>query len=146
MGYEVTLQKAEFRILPEQFEEAIEAVKGLLDQPEKMGGLTYTHKGVTQRWYSFVDSKMVEQAETITHAMRAFRWHPVQEYNGGDVVDLEFLGGKLGDDKVFFEALAPFVVEGSYVQMEGDDGEVWRWCFEDGQVIEKRARIQYIWE
>lgn len=61
----------------------------------------------------------------------------------GDLTDIHFIGEKLGDEKILFQALAPFVDKGSFIEMEGEDGDLWRWTFDGQQMIEQVARITW---
>jgi len=47
-------------------------------------------------------------------------------------------------EKDLFQALAPYVVGGSYVEWRGEDGERWRFVFSNGKMEEKRAKL--VWE
>lgn len=41
---------------------------------------------------------------------------------------------KMGNEREFIEALAPFAMHGSYMNWEGEDGDRWRWEVHDGQL------------
>lgn len=45
-----------------------------------------------------------------------------------------FEGEKLGDDESLWSCLAPFIIDGSYIECHGEDGDVWRWVFQDGKL------------
>src|SRR5690606_21320852 len=64
----------------------------------------------------------------VAYALDAWRWVPEREATG-DIVGLRFRGERLGDDRVLFEAIAPFVEPGSFIEMVGEDGAIWRWTF-----------------
>jgi hypothetical protein len=49
-----------------------------------------------------------------------------------NIIDLEFTGEKLGDDTKLFNCIAQFVEDDSYIEMVGEDGDVWRWVFKNG--------------
>ena len=63
----------------------------------------------------------------------------------GNVIDLDFAGDKLSyeEDKMF-QKIAPFVEDGSFIEMRGEDGAMWRWYFSDGQVREVQAKV--VWD
>ena len=46
-----------------------------------------------------------------------------------DIVGIQFYGEKLGDDQQFFDIIAPLVEPDSYIQMSGEDSDMWRWVF-----------------
>lgn len=45
-----------------------------------------------------------------------------------------FEGEKLGDDETLWSCLAPWIIDGSYIECHGEDGAVWRWVFQDGKL------------
>lgn len=47
----------------------------------------------------------------------------------------DFCGEKLGDDIDIFEILAPYIHKG-YIEMQGEDGDSWRWIFDGDKVNE----------
>lgn len=50
-----------------------------------------------------------------------------------NVVWLRFLGDNLLDDEVLFRALAPYIRDESYLDIDSSDRK-WRWSFQDGQL------------
>ncbi len=70
-------------------------------------------------------------ATTLEGFLEETRWLPVIGEDG-NITDLEFEGEKMGDEEQFFNAMAPHVKSGSYIEMHGDEGEGWRWVF-DGE-------------
>ena len=65
--------------------------------------------------------------------------------NDGNVTDLDFAGDKLAyDEDEMFEKIAPYVDDGSFIEMSGEDGAQWRWVFSGGKVREVKAKI--IWD
>ena len=81
--------------------------------------------------FRFVDDDFHERLSLKT-ILDAWRWSVTRSpaLAGGDIIAIEFEGEKLGDDDLLFETLAPFVEDGSCIEMEGEDGSVWRWVFE----------------
>jgi len=61
------------------------------------------------------------------------RWAFRRDRETGDVTDIYFLGDKLYDEDDWFFEIAKFVEEGSFIEMEGEDGYIWRWVFKDGK-------------
>jgi hypothetical protein len=75
--------------------------------------------------------------------MEELRW-PIEYDTEGNIVDVEFNGEKYWDDEVIFEAIAPFVKDGSYIQMQGEDGERWRWVFWNGRMRQITSHV--LWD
>lgn len=134
MGYHMKQMEVGFRMSSDRFAEALMAIKAL-------AGKETIHDG-SGTHFSWVDTEKVTGAETLEEALRAWRWNPDQ--NGeGDIVGIWFEGEKLGDDGVLFEAIAPFVELGSYIQMIGDDDSIWRWRFDGSHVREVTGRVVF---
>lgn len=73
-------------------------------------------------------------AETLMDALGALDWE-AQLNEQGDIVGLIFYGEKLHEEDAWLEALAPYVVKGSYLTMLGEDGQIWRWYFDGTHCI-----------
>lgn len=88
-----------------------------------------------------VASNDLKKATNLTDAMRVWRWNP--EYDvAGNIISLKFLGEILGDDIMFFRAIAPWVSEGSSIEVIGEDGRVIRWWFNGQRVLEQEAQLK----
>ena len=128
MGYCMSLEDAVFSIPKSNHAPALAKIKALVQR--------------RSRGFSWVDTQEVLSAQTLAKAMEAFRW-PVDHDADGNVTSVDFTGEKLGDDKHLFGVLAEFVAEGSFVEMRGEDGALWRWVFSGGQVAEKHATVNW---
>lgn len=131
MGYFMEMTDSKFEIKKENFEKALESLKSVF-VPENMtcydlvGGKAYPH-------FSWVDTKIVLKSETLDKALKEIRYTPKYN-NDGDICSVEFTGEKYGDEKIFFNALAPYVEDSSYIAFQGEDGFEWEWFFNDGKV------------
>ena len=64
--------------------------------------------------------------------------------DGGDGTSwLECLGDALCDDRLLFDAIAPFVKAGSFIEMSGEDGTLWRWHFDGKQCQEQLGHVVF---
>lgn len=112
MGYQIYMREVDLRIRKENFEAALTALKE-----------------------AFVsDRTWTEHLESLEDAMSDFGYIPEYDENGS-IDGFEYEGKCLRGDYEFWTALAPFVVEGCYLEVEGDDLEIWRWKFRNGKVI-----------
>lgn len=64
----------------------------------------------------------------------------------GNITGISFCGEKLGDELMVFQRIAPYVRDGSFIEMEGMDNETWRWIFTNGKCREVKAKVQVTWE
>lgn len=72
------------------------------------------------------------------------RWDwEVQRDDSGNVDEIEFWGEKLGDDEELFKAIAPFVKEGSFIEMSGEEGHRWRWSFDGTTCVSQEGKTTY---
>lgn len=62
----------------------------------------------------------------------------------GNIIRISFRGDKVDGDLEIFKTIAPYVRDGSSIEMLGEDGERWKWVFENGNCHEVRPKI--IWD
>jgi hypothetical protein len=130
MGYCIEqVQQHPFIIRVGNFDAAHAAIKALHGR-ETVNDSSGAH-------FRFVDQKFYERT-SLRAILSAWRWSVTRApaLAGGDIIAIEFEGQKLGDDDLLFATLAPFVESGSCIEMEGEDGNTWRWEFE-GQAVRK---------
>jgi len=130
MGYCMEQQGSNFTIKPSNVAGALASIKALA------GKETITDS--SGRHFSWVETNEFLDAETLTQAMNAWRWRLDRDDETQEIRDISFEGEKIGDEAVLFGAIAPFVEPGSYIEMHGEDGAIWRWIF-DGKTCEEKA-------
>lgn len=128
MGYDARQVECDFEIRVENHPSALETLKAVASE---RGSLCW------------VNSTDLEEAETLTEALRKCGWDAKLDaaYN---IVSIQFEWEKIGDEDVLFNAVAPFVKEGSFIHMVGGDGDHWRWVFRNGGCVEETGKI--VWE
>lgn len=92
-----------------------------------------------QKWWNYAN---LLQAKTLEEIMRLW-YYAVESDPNGDIYSIDFHGDKISNETLMFEAIAPYVTSGSYIQMQGEDGLIWRWVFEDGDFREASAIITF---
>jgi hypothetical protein len=117
MGYCIEIQGQRIRIKQENFQPAFEALKAV-----EAGGWTNSP----------------EAAASLEDLLFRWRWQPrlllekdppVKGSKVGDIVYLEFLGEKLAEDEEMFRAIAQWIEPDCFVEIYGEDGQLWRWVF-----------------
>lgn len=98
-------------------------------------------KGKKSSGFAWVDKDFHKHSD-FKDIMSEWRY-AVLFNNNGDVDEIEFLGEKFGDDRVLFDAIAPYVKEESYIQMQGEDGQIWRWVFDGEKCTEKLGTVVF---
>ncbi|MDP8218651.1 MAG: hypothetical protein P9M03_07995 [Candidatus Theseobacter exili] len=61
----------------------------------------------------------------------------------GNVKITYFQGEKWGDDEVLYKAIAPFVKNGSLIEVVGEDGCHWRYIFFNGKAKHQDGIVGY---
>ena len=135
MGYWMKQRDSKFEVVDE--EKALEAIKALASRESEMQGGSFPSG---ERWFSWVNTPEFLKAGSFAEAMRAWRWEYGDEGFGNYI---KFAGEKLGLDDILFEAIAPYVRAGSFIEMEGEDGYIWRWSFDGKGVEEKEGKVVF---
>lgn len=131
MGYCIEMTDSKFGIKKENFEKALKNLKDVF-VPENMTCYDYIN-GKKYPHFSWVNTEIVLESTTLGEALEKIRYTPTYNENG-DICNVEFTGEKYGDEEIFFNALAPYIEAGSYLCFEGEDGDTWRWDFNNGKV------------
>ena len=127
MGYCMNQREARFEIKKENVPAAFDALKRLAGNVKHL---------------SWVSNEVVLAMKTFADAMDEFQWG-VDLDDAGNVVNIGFEGDKSGSEDDLFGALAPFVEPGSFIEMDGEDGAMWRWVFRNGEFLEVTPSV--IW-
>lgn len=135
MGYCMDQRDANFRIKRSNLKKALEAIKALAGK-ETIGDASGRH-------FSWVNTADFLKATTLAAAMDEWRWTLHFESDDGDADGIQFHGEKSGDDMHLFQAIAPFVERGSFIEMQGEDGALWRWVFNGKTCEEKEAKVSW---
>lgn len=137
MGYYIEQRNCDFFIEKEKFPHLLEAIKALAGCPDNMTGRIDNSPS-----YAWVDMGKLASSTSVADALKAWRWNPDFDEDG-NINYIWFEGQKYGDDPVLFEQIAPWVRDDSFIEMQGEQGEIWRWVFQNGEVIEKDAKITW---
>ena len=113
---------------------------GMVIPKEKVNKALESINSIKQGNYSWVNH--TANFSTLVEAINAWRYGSVVEENG-DVTIEYFIGEKLGDDEILWEALAPYITKGGIVEYLGEEGEIWRSNFDGKKVKEQRASISW---
>lgn len=143
MGYCMKQKASQFFISRESLPQVREAIRSMLGDVEDEGRGGAWKGGVkTASWYSWVENEELENAQNAVEAIQAWGWEPELD-DDGNIVDIYFQWEKLGQEDLMFQRIAPWVKDGSYIEMSGEDGCVWRWVFKDGECQEIRPTWDY---
>lgn len=85
----------------------------------------------------------MKNARSLENAVCQFGWN--LEFDDDDNVNgIEHILVCAGDEERLFSAIAPYVKPGSYIQMTGEDGTMWRWAFDGVRCIIQKPTI--VWQ
>ena len=143
MGYYARATEIDLTIPAEKVMDAFSAAIAMNTDPALQGkktGNSYTG----QRWFSWVSDNYHETARDLIDVVDTeFRFED-SYYDDKGNFHLGYFNSKMGHEKVLFEALAPFVEDGSFVEWRGEDEAHWRWNFQNGTLAEQVGKI--VWE
>ena len=73
----------------------------------------------------------------------AYRWElDFDEENNISAID--FNGEKYwDDDNTLLKTIAPYVTDGSFIEMRGEDSEVWRWVYKNNAIETHYAELTF---
>lgn len=127
MGVDVNTNGSDFRLPKKNLDNAYKAVCAL----------DY-HKQVTHGWTMNADEKynLLSIGEILEFVGFEF------SNKRGDILDPSFCGRQREIDQ-FFETLAPYVDEGSYINWVGEFGDHWQWLFTGGMMRVLEGIITY---
>jgi len=130
MGYYVN-GSGNVRIKKDDLGKAYEAMMALQERTDLMGGGAYAPNTPPRKFFAW----MPEDLRTIPNAKDVFLslGFEVQDEDDGGIIIFAY-DSKIGDEKWFFAAAAPFM-SGEF-EWTGEDGEKWKWMFEDDKMIE----------
>lgn len=130
MGYCKNQVDSSFFISADCIPKVIQAIKGI---PKNS-------KSWSDGGYAWVSE--YSNLEDIVELFRAWRYK-IGFDNKGNIDSISFGGEKYGNCNVLFEAIAPFVLTGSFIEWRGEDGAAWRDVFVNGKYKEVSATITW---
>lgn len=137
MGYYVNTTGNDFIIPKENFEAAYKAMCDINQYDElKRGG------GGGEKWFSWMRPNYPEVCKTIFDILDELGFDYWTDDTTGDITGVSY-DNKMGNEDIFFCAIAPFVKEGSYINWNGEDHEQWQWLFTKGRMYFVPAVLTY---
>ena len=141
MGYSMTQRAAIFNIKKENVEPCLKAIKSLATQTNKGRGSSWSGGVKTSASFAWVRTEEFANASTLKEAIEAWGWHIGMEKD--EVTEIYFDSDKSGDERHLFDAMAPYVESGSFIEMSGEDDYIWRWKFDGRKCMEEGATLDW---
>lgn len=73
----------------------------------------------------------------------AYYGYTAENDNEDNIICLRHTAEKLGNEAVLFSAIAPYVKSGSFIEMTGEDNQLWRWIFTDGTLKKIEPKVEW---
>jgi hypothetical protein len=127
MGYYVSMEISNVKIAKDNAKECLDRINNMIKE----------HPNGFFGWVSYPEGG----CKSLKEAVRMWRFECSENEEG---LDIEYFTGEKwsSDEPLFFEAIAPFVKNGE-IACTGEDGEKWRYLFENGDVKEQYAVITW---
>lgn len=77
---------------------------------------------------------------TLESLLKEWDWQ-VETDADGNITDICFENERLGEEYEWFDRIAPYVVPGSYIAFEGEDGAIWCHYFDGKRCTEHQGKI-----
>ena len=154
MGYYVDTTAANIFISKDKFEDCYNAMcklnerddlksggswgAGISADEPKPEGINY-HPG---RWFSWMDANYPDKCKSMEDILHELGFENISYDKEGNLIDLCY-SNKIGSEEHFFQSIAPFIKEGSYINWSGEDNELWQWYFDGKNMHTRYATISY---
>lgn len=142
MGYYVEIKDSDFLIPHEHLDDTFEALKAInADDSLKRGG-----NGRGEHWFAWMDPDYDKTARDAQHIFEMLRIDYTMTEKGLWIYDYD---AKLGDEKHFLHAIAPYVVDGAVILWMGEDTEYFIDVFHDSKHVREDisfSRVESIYD
>lgn len=122
MSYTIHQTNSAFYISEENLTPAFTALKALCED---------------RNWYNGL-----RKIRHLEDAVGRFGWN-MEFDDDGNISDIKLLRDYAENEQAMFSALAPYVKAGSFIQMSGEENEIWRWVFDGATCVMKKPTISW---
>ena len=92
--------------------------------------------------FDWANNDVILKTFSITELFDEICWE-VKFNEQGDIDTLGFIGEKLGSEDVFFDLIAEFVEDGSYITIYGECADSWKYVFHNGKMKILQGKMIY---
>lgn len=145
MGYYIDVSVNNVVIPADKVQVCLAAINGMHEKNVVMsrgGGGEWKAGSKADGWYSWVRNPGTEGFSNLLDALGDWRWEATEDVLGSVTIEY-FTGEKYGDDELLFTAIAPYIAGGGAIEFRGEDGAMWRYLFEGGEMHEQSAEISW---
>lgn len=138
MGYYITTDDSRITVLKKNLSQFFSIVNHLMQQDTIR---KYSPYGNPERetHYSWIDTKKVLDAvakQDMIGVFAEWRYEVRVEQDDDHAITFNlhvFDMQKLGDEEIFFTAIAPVIENDSFMDVRGEDGHRWQWSWNNGK-------------
>lgn len=141
MGYYVRTTDCEIILKAENAKAALARVIEFNEKNDDMKrGGSYGPDGVKESWFSWMPSDF-KQFKDIGEFFSTLGFQFVRDASGNYVV--QEYHDKHGQEDLLMASLEHLVEHGSYAEWAGEDGEAWRWEFDNGHMYVREGYVAW---
>jgi len=115
----------------------------LLKEENQRAAYKAVKEQMSDKSYSWVSAGWFKGLRDIYAVLEEWGYQPKLSEETGDIIDLTFSGEKIGQELELFNVIAPFVEKGSFLEMSGEEGSVWRWVFDGTTCKEVYPKVSW---
>jgi hypothetical protein len=119
MGYYISLQKSNWVIPTENLDDAYKAMCDL----NKDDSLKHGRSSKGEKWFAWVPADYPSECKDAESILTMLGFELESNEKGLRIISYD---NKIGDEKYFVQALAPFVEVGSFLEWTGEENDMWR--------------------
>lgn len=154
MGYFVNITNQNFFVAKENFNAAYEAMCALNDRDDLKTGGSWGEglnadsprpEGMTyhpSKWFAWMSPDFPDHCKDFLSVLTQMGFEYDLDSEGN--LALVHYDNKTGAEGYFFEAIAPFIQDGSFIEWRGEDGGEFRWLFTNGTCSEQ-TNVMKVW-
>lgn len=135
MGYYIRLDDADWEI-----KETPEALATIREMPVKYHAIKRGGSSNGEKWFSWMNDTEIENAESVEIVFNHLGFETEKTDGGFKLVGYD---SKTGQEDLFLGVIAPYSVEGSYVEFIGEDDAHYRYEVNDGKMYTLSAEIKW---
>jgi hypothetical protein len=135
MGYYIRLDDADWEV-----KETPEALATIREMPVKYHGIKRGGSSNGEKWFSWMNDTEIENAETVESVFQNLGFETESTDGGFKLIGYD---SKTGQEDLFLGVIAPYSVEGSYVEFIGEDDAHYRYEVDNGKMYTMSAEIKW---
>jgi len=135
MGYYIRLDDADWEV-----KETPEALATIREMPVKYHGIKRGGSSNGEKWFSWMNDTEIENAVNVETVFQQLGFETESTDGGFKLIGYD---SKTGQEDLFLGVIAPYSVQGSYVEFIGEDDAHYRYEVNNGKMYTMSAEIKW---